>query len=479
MSRSPISARSRSIRRRRRSPSARPETRRGFRFQRATGPSPIARRRAFPGTPDPSKICVKSGFDPTFLYELVFTAKDPLVLGIGFAATRDLNSFLRYADKDDAGDGESGGEADPWAITPGSSQSGNFIRSFIHLGFNQDEAGRIVWDGANPHIAGRQLALNFRFAVAGGAANLYEPGSEAVLWWSELPGRDAPAAGGRHARPLHRHQDLPENHRDVRRAGILVPARCRPNLVGTDAKADIPLPANVRRYFFPGTSHGGGAGRLRAPRPAPPDGCVLPANPNPETETLKALTVGPGRLGDEGNGAAAEPLSAARSRRTGARRRKAAMGFPTIPGAPSPEGLINLLADYDFGPEFHYNDLSGVITKEPPRDQADSFRRWSRRWMPMAPMSAAFRRSCGRRRSARTSGWNVTAAGFDKGPAMHAKRRIHPVRQDESRAAGGGRPAAVARRALRQPRGLCGGGKSGGGEGGERTIPACGTTRIS
>ena len=50
----------------------------------------------FPGTPDPGKVCLKGGFDPQYLYELVYTAKDPLVLGIGYAATRDLNSFLRY-----------------------------------------------------------------------------------------------------------------------------------------------------------------------------------------------------------------------------------------------------------------------------------------------------------------------------------------------------------------------------------------------
>jgi len=41
---------------------------------------------AFPGTPDPAKVCLKEGFDSTQLYELVYTAKDPLVLGIGYAA---------------------------------------------------------------------------------------------------------------------------------------------------------------------------------------------------------------------------------------------------------------------------------------------------------------------------------------------------------------------------------------------------------
>ena len=57
----------------------------------------------FPGTPDPAHICLKNGFNPSLLYELQYTVKDPLVLGIGFAATRDLNSFFRYEKKDDAG----------------------------------------------------------------------------------------------------------------------------------------------------------------------------------------------------------------------------------------------------------------------------------------------------------------------------------------------------------------------------------------
>ncbi|MGA2716658.1 MAG: hypothetical protein ABSG41_26510 [Bryobacteraceae bacterium] len=57
----------------------------------------------FPGKPDPRKLCLKGGFNPTYLYELVYTAKDPKVYGIGFAATRDLNAYLRYGMQDDTG----------------------------------------------------------------------------------------------------------------------------------------------------------------------------------------------------------------------------------------------------------------------------------------------------------------------------------------------------------------------------------------
>ena len=48
---------------------------------------------AFPGTPDLSRICLKNGFDPSLLYQFTFTAKDPLVLGVGLAAYRDVVSF--------------------------------------------------------------------------------------------------------------------------------------------------------------------------------------------------------------------------------------------------------------------------------------------------------------------------------------------------------------------------------------------------
>ena len=41
------------------------------------------------------------------------------------------------------------------------------------------------------------------------------------------------------------------------------------------------------------------------------------------------------------------------------------MGFPTLSSA-RPDGLINEFFDYDFGPKFRYNDLSGVITVQPP-----------------------------------------------------------------------------------------------------------------
>jgi hypothetical protein len=367
---------------------------------------------AFPGTPDPSKICARNGFDPASEYVLQYTAKDPLVLGIGYAATRDLNSFLRHADKDGTGAPNPVAGRIQWTMSRGDSQSGNFIRSFIHLGFNQDEDGKIVWDGAIPHIAARQLALNFRFAVAGGAAGPDQPGSESVLWWNDYADktRHRPTAG-----MLDRCRASNTCPKIFETFGALEfwYLRESPNLVGTDAKADIPLPSNVRRYFFPGTSHGGGRGGFSALTPGPPAGCVLPANPNPEADTMAALRVAMVEWIAKG---VEPPPSRYPTLAQGqlAPATKDGLGFPSIPGAPSPVGLVNVVQDYDFGSNLNYNDLSGAITKMPP-----SIRQTIPTLVPkvdgdgndVAGVASVLRQAP----LGSYLGWNITAAGFDKG----------------------------------------------------------------
>ena len=242
----------------------------------------------FPGSPDPTRICLKENFDPALLYQLVFTAKDPLVLGIGLAATRDVVSFFRYAQHDDAGNPNPIGGKITHAIAFGTSQSGNFLKTFINLGFNQDEAHRIVWDGVNTNIAGRQNPINFRFAIPGGATNLYEPGSEGVLWWSDYrdQARSRPVSGL--LVRCRASQTCPKIFETFGSTEFW-DLRMSPGLVGTKADHDIPLPANVRRYYFPGVTHGGGRGRFSTATEGAPGNCVLAANPNPSWDTMRAL----------------------------------------------------------------------------------------------------------------------------------------------------------------------------------------------
>ena len=130
---------------------------------------------ALPGRQDKTAsnadICLAAGFSPNFTYELTYEARDPIVMGLGFAATRDLISFLRYnaSDANPLVDKEM--KTPRWVIGFGSSQSGRFLKDLIfYQGFNQDEAGRIVFDGAIPHIsASRRTFANYEspFAMPG------------------------------------------------------------------------------------------------------------------------------------------------------------------------------------------------------------------------------------------------------------------------------------------------------------------------
>ena len=365
----------------------------------------------FPGSPDPAKVCLKGGFQPDLLYQVVYTAKDPLVLGIGLAATRDIVSFFRHAARDDEGNANPLAGRITHAMGSGTSQSGNFVKTFIHLGFNQDEEGRIVWEGVNPNIAGRQLPINFRFAIPGGAAELFHLGSEAVLWWGsyrdELRNRTAASLLDR-CRATKTCPKIMETFGSAEFWGL----RMSPGLVGTKADVDIPLPPEVRRYYFPGVTHGGGRGGFDVTAQAA-RGCTLPSNPNSSSETMRALRRA---LIDWVVKGAPPPES--RYPRLDRRELVApfhtAMRFPVIPGAPLPDNLINALPDHYLGSEFRYNDLSGTVSIQPPV---------VRGMIPMlVPATDVDGNEVGGIPSVLHQaplgtylGWNVTASGYLKG----------------------------------------------------------------
>ena len=359
----------------------------------------------------PTRICTRNGFNPALLYELQYTAKDPLVLGIGAAATRDINSFFRYEKQDDAGTSNPVAGRIRWGISEGSSQSGTFLRLFIQLGFNQDEQGRLVWDGSNPHIASRVIDLNRRFALPGGTVSLYELGTEAPLWWDDwndtARGRGTAGLLDR-CRVSNTCPKIMETFGSAEIWGL----RASPMLVGTTARADIPLPDNVRRYYFPGVTHGGGPGGFETMTGPVAGGCDLPVNPAPvapmRSALLTALTgwvtkgtpMPPSRYPTIADGMLVSNTSAA-------------MGFPAIPGKPSPENLVYPLLDYDLGSRFDYRNQSGFLTKPPhvkqvlpqlvPKVDADGNEiAGVRSPLQMAPLGTY-------------TGWNVMSSGPFKG----------------------------------------------------------------
>jgi hypothetical protein len=329
----------------------------------------------FPGTPDPTEICVRGGFEPNRVYQVVFTAENPPVLGIGFAAFRDVGSFFKFADADDTGTANPLADAVSWIIARGSSQSGNMLRQYLHLGFNEDESRRRVHDGSWVWIGGRRVALNFRFAIPDGVLKLYEPGGEGPMWWERWPDY---ARGGPTAGILDRCRASRTCPKIVEHFGAaeIWALKFGPGLVGTDPRSDVPLPDNVRRYYIASSRHGGGDGSFDVEPPAPPvcpsEGYgrgILPDNPVPHTETRNAIEfhlrrwvmhdVDPPpsrwpRL--HGDNAYLVPAT------------KEAMGFPSIPGLPesAPTGLISPVLDYDWGPQFNGSDTTGIATNIPP-----------------------------------------------------------------------------------------------------------------
>lgn len=367
------------------------------------------RSTPFPGTPDRTRLCLKSGFDAARLYELSYVAKDPLVLGMGLAAVRDLVSFIRHASADTTGTPNPVASRVTHAIGVGTSQSGNLIKTFVHLGFNQDLDGRIVWDGIFPFIAARQTPLNFRFAAPGGAAALYEPGSEPVVWW----GRHRDSARGREAASLLDRcaasgtcPKVVEAFGSTEFWGL----RMSPGLVGLEGSSDIPLPENVRRYYMPGTHHGGGRGGFVVAQPVV-DRCALPQNPNPMAEMQRALTVALIEWVVKGT---APPPSRYPTLAEGSLvlASAAATGFPAIPGVEMVS--VNPVIDYDFGTELVYNDLTGVLALQPPRVRR-AFPTFVPRVDKDGNETSGIASPLHQAPLGTYLGWNRTASGFFKG----------------------------------------------------------------
>ena len=112
--------------------------------------------------PSDRHIHLPSGFQAGQIYQLVYSTTGAPVIGLGFLSVRDLVSHLRY----DSGSGANpcAGSID-YAYSFGASQSGGYLRQYIYLGVNQDEADRPVFDGIISHIAGGRTRndLNQRF----------------------------------------------------------------------------------------------------------------------------------------------------------------------------------------------------------------------------------------------------------------------------------------------------------------------------
>ena len=329
----------------------------------------------------PVQLCLKNGFDATKLYQLVYTVKDPYVLGAGTAAFRDVQSFFRYESADKFGTPNPLAGAIKQAIIRGSSQSGNFTRHYIFLGMNEDEAGRIVHEGAWPLIAGRRVANNSRWGQPDGVLELYQMGSEGPQWWHSFPDRVRDLHPGGILDRCERTNTCPKIIETFGGSEVFA-LKMTTSWVGTDPKNDIPLPDNVRRYYLPSSTHGGGGGNFQESPSTNPVNCpgnnwgrgTLRADPVPATQLVSRMRVA---LRDWVMHDIAPPpsqwpqLRGPKNERTLVEPTMAAMGFPHgVPGIPDsiflPENFVNPIFDYDWGPQFDEFNATGTPTNEPP-----------------------------------------------------------------------------------------------------------------
>ena len=323
--------------------------------------------------PSPTDVCMPAGFQPGRIYELTYKARDPMVMGIGFAVARDLGTYLKQEAARQAVANQPAPLDNPSTIVMGSSQSGRFIRSFLHRGFNRDEQGRMVFDGAIPHIGGGLMPLDVRFAQPGRSA-----GTEQVD--NLYPGTEFPFAYTRVTDPLSgRTQGLLDRcsadnscPKIFHAATALEMWELRQSLGFTDPLGlrDLPEPAHVRSYIMGSTQH------ASAPRPlpakAPFAGCEQQPNPNPQTWTMRALYMS---LVDWIRTGKEPPASERPTIAAGNLVAPEQVRFPLIPanaygGIQRP--AVRMLATHnplflqDYGPGFQAAETRGVITWNPP-----------------------------------------------------------------------------------------------------------------
>ena len=218
---------------------------------------------------------------PGYLYEFHYEAKNPKV-PLGFAATRDVVSWLRY---DPAAPKATGGRI-THALAIGFSQAGRYLRNHISEGFNRDEAGRMVFDGIHSHIAGvGRIFFNTPFGQPARTGTQHEdhgfpenefPFSTATLA-DPLTGKKGSLFRGDGSDPK-----LIETNTSTEywQKGA--------SLLHTDplGTTDVTLPENSRVYMIAGTQHGGRAGAPTDPGPN-----RNPRNPHNPMPAVRALLV--------------------------------------------------------------------------------------------------------------------------------------------------------------------------------------------
>jgi hypothetical protein len=308
--------------------------------------------------PSDTNIYMPGGFDTGWIYELVYTGRDPLVLGLGHVVVRDLVSFLKYEDADSAGNPNPiGGPASvEKAYGWGRSQTGRCLSDFLYRGFNADAGGRQVFDGVLPHVSGAgRMWMNYRFAnVVAPAGQQYEehfnradhfPFSYAECT-DHLTGRTDAILKRPDTDPLVIHTQTATEY-----------WQRRGSLVHTDTEGnDLEQPENVRVFLWSSSQH------FADPNLKSPSKGVCQNNGNVVATSMlfRAMLDAMDRWATDGT---TPPDSRIPTRADGtlATIEEWSDQFPHIPSVSTPRAPASLPL-LDFGPDAD----NGILSKEPP-----------------------------------------------------------------------------------------------------------------
>ncbi len=303
---------------------------------------------------DPTRVYMPAGFEPGKVYEVVYTAQNPAIVGLGPAAIRDVISMLKYKSAEALSIPASTINR---ALAFGVSQSGRFLRTYLYYGFNRDEGNRKVFDGVIAHVAGGgRGSFNHRFAQPSRDGhpylNFFYPTD--IFPFTDVAQTD-PETGTTDG--LLTHAGVPEllpkifytnsSYEYWGRAASLIHTTI-------DGSNDAPLMDNARIYLLAAGQHGPGA--------FPPVQTIGQQRNNPLDYrwAVKALLVAMDRWVANGT---APPPSRYPTIRDATLVTPDRLRFPNVPGVMT-STAVHRAYRADYGPRF---TREGIVTLEPPR----------------------------------------------------------------------------------------------------------------
>jgi hypothetical protein len=309
--------------------------------------------------PSRDHLYLKNGFKPGWIYEMIYETEGSKVMGLGFLGLREALSFLRFSDKDSAGNANPLAGHVEKAYATGTSLSGRVIREYIYAGWNEDSRGRKIFDAVHTHTGSGRLLYNIRFSQPGRYPRQHEehtwPAEYYPFTFDAIPDPFTGKVDGLWKRPktdplvIHTHTEGDYWKRHV-------------SLAHTDPRTgkDIKLPTNVRMYNFTGAPH----------MARPTDDAIWIGQLTPSAMSAmpyrRALLVAMDEWATKGT---PPPPSAIPKTEDGTlvSVNEYLSKYPEIPGIQLPTHGCSRLFLYDYGPEF---DTKGITSNFPPKLKA-------------------------------------------------------------------------------------------------------------